>query len=155
MTEKAKPVEPEWGSYPETVCYVQGDEEVMLDLRVPVPSATRDALRALGLAGQFGILTAYNPRGVDLTDEENSLRGAELEAELVSSGFDFVRVDCCSPDRSHCECSVAVVAPKEQLLDMARRWEQIAIFWFDGFGFSIVGAIRSGFLKLPLSGRAV
>ena len=155
MSEKAKPVEPDWGSYPETVCYFQGDEEVMVDLRVPVPRATRDAFSTLGLAGPFGILTAYNPRGVDLADEENSLRAAELEAELVSLGFDFVRVDCCSPDRSHCECSVAVVAPKEQLLDMARRWEQIAIFWFNGAGFSIVGAILPGFLRLPLPGTAV
>jgi len=150
MTEKQKPVKPDWGSYPETVCYFQGDEEVMVDLRVPVPPVTRDAFAVMGLAGQFGILTAYNPRGGELADEENSRRAGELEAELVSLGFEFVRVDCCSPDRSHCECSVAVVAPKEQLLDMARRWEQIAIFWFDGTSFSIVGAILSGFVKLPL-----
>jgi len=104
----------------------------------------------MGLGEPFGILTAYNPRGVDLSDEENSKRAGELEAELVSLGLDFVRVDCCSPDRSHCECSVAVVAPKEQLLDMARRWEQIAIFWFDGSAFSIVGAILPGFLRLPV-----
>ena len=150
MTEKQKQIEPEWGSYPETVCYFQGDEEVMVDLRIPVPPATRNGLTAMGLGEPFGILTAYNPRGVDLSDEENAKRAGELEAELVSLGLEFVRVDCCSPDRSHCECSVAVVAPKEQLLDMARRWEQIAIFWFDGSAFSIVGAILPGFLRLPV-----
>ena len=150
MPEKQKPIEPEWGSYPETVCYFQGDEEVMVDLRIPVAPATRNGLTALGLGEPFGILTAFNPRGVDLPDEENSKRAGELEAELVSLGISFVRTDCCSPDRSHCECSVAVVAPKEQLLDMARRWEQIAIFWFDGSAFSIAGAILPGFLKLPL-----
>ena len=142
--------ETDWGSYPETVCYFQGDEQVMVDLRVPVSTATRDAFGALGLAGRFGILTAYNPNGVDLSDEENLRRAGELEAELVSLGFDFVRVDCCSPDRSHCESSVAVIAPEEQLLDIARRWKQLAIFWFDGASFSIVGAIVSGSLKLPL-----
>ncbi len=150
MTAKRKPINAQWGSYPETVCYFKGDEEVTVDLRVQVPQATRNGLSALGLGEPFGILTAFNPRGVDLDDEENSRRASELEAELVSLGYEFVSVDCCSPDRSHCECSVAVVAPKEQLLDMARRWEQIAIFWFDGASFWIYGAIRPGTLKLPI-----
>lgn len=150
MKEKRKPINEQWGSYPETVCYFEGDEEVMVDLRVQVPPATREGLSALGLGGQFGILTAFNPRGVDLDDQENSRRAGELEAELASLGHKFVQVDCCSPDRSYCECSVAVVAPKKQLLDMARRWEQIAIFWFDGSSFSIAGAILPGFLKLPV-----
>lgn len=150
MDDKPKPINEQWGSYPETVCYFQADEEVMVDLRVPLPPATRNGLSALGLSEPFGILTAFNPRGVDLEDAENSRRASELEAELVSLGMDFVRVDCCSPDRAHCECSVAVVAPKEQLIEMARRWEQIAIFWFDGSLFWIEGAIRPGTLRLPI-----
>jgi hypothetical protein len=150
MAEKQKPRDERWGSYPETVCYFQGNPEVMVDLREPVPPATRKGLAAMGLGEPFGILTAYNPRGVDLDDAENSRRADELEAELSSVGFRFVRVDCCSPDRSHCECSAAVVAPMEKVLDMARRWEQIAIFWFDGAEFSIEGAISPGHLKLPL-----
>ena len=139
----------DWGNYPETVCFFLGDEEMMLDLRVPLSSATRNGLAALGLGEPFGILTAFNPGGVDLEDAENSLRASDLEAELVSLGLEFVRVDCCSPDRSHCESSVAVVARKEQLIEIARRWEQLAIFWFDGAAFSIEGAIAPGRLLLP------
>lgn len=150
MNEKHKAIHEQWGSYPETVCYFQGDEGVMVDLRVPVPPASRKALSAMGLQGKYGIITAVNPRGVDLDDDENSVRASELEAELVSLGLEFVRVDCCSPDRAHCECSVAVVAPKDQLLELARQWEQIAIFWFDGSVFWIDGAIRPGSLKLPI-----
>ncbi|HEX2722294.1 MAG TPA: DUF3293 domain-containing protein [Gemmatimonadaceae bacterium] len=150
MSESKRPINAQWGSYPETVCYFQGDEEVMVDLREVVPSATRKGLAAVGLGEPFGILTAYNPRGVESDESENSRRAAELEAELHSLGLRFVTVDCCSPDRSHCECSVAVVAPRERVIDMAKRWEQIAIFWFDGAVFWIYGAITPGVLRLPV-----
>ena len=139
-----------WASYPETVCYFQGETEVMVDLRVAVPPATRTALAAIGLGAPFGVLTAFNPRGVELDEADNSRRASELAAELVSLGLEFVRVDCCSPDRSHCECSVAVIAPRDQVLEVARRWEQIAIFWWDGAVFRIYGAVTAGVLNLPV-----
>jgi len=75
----------------------------------------------------------------------------ELEAELESSGDAFVRVDACSPDRSHCECSVALKGTLDRVIDMAKRWDQLAIFWFDGSGFWIYGAIEPiRPIKLPV-----
>ena len=50
-------------------------------------------------------------------------------------------VDACSPDRSHCECSVAVIMEQKRAIDLARELEQVAIFWFDGKQFWILGAI--------------
>ncbi len=150
MTQQEEPRDERWGSYPETVCYFQGDTEVMVDLRQEVAPQIRKGLAALGLGQPFGVLTAYNPRGVDRPDEANKRSASELEAELSRLGHKFVPVDCCSPDLSHCEYSVAVVAPVETVLDMARRLEQIAIFWYDGSSFSLVGAISPGELKLPL-----
>ena len=38
-------------------------------------------------------------------------------------------------------------------LDIARRWEQIAIFWWDGSKFWIQGAITDGHLELPIGDR--
>lgn len=131
-----------WSSYPETVLYFSGDSEVMVDLRVEVSPAIRRGLAALGL-NQFAVLTAFNPRGVDIGEDENNRRMKELEAELTSSGDSFVRVDACSPDRSHCECSVALSDDFDRAIDIAKRWEQIAIFWFDGQSFWIYGAIES------------
>ena len=113
----------------------------MVDLRVEVSPAIRRGLAALGL-NQFAVLTAFNPRGVDIGEDENNRRMKELEAELASSGDSFVRVDACSPDRSHCECSVALSAEFDRAIDIAKRWEQIAIFWFDGQSFWIYGAIE-------------
>lgn len=61
-------------------------------------------------------------------------------------------VDACSPDRSHCECSVAVVMEQDRALALARELEQVAIFWFDGKRFWILGAIvESDPLMLPRS----
>lgn len=139
MTE----IDERWSSYPETVLYFAGDPEVMVDLRVELSPAVRRGLGALGLDGQFAVLTAFNPRGVDIGSEENDRRMKELEAELSSSGDSFVRVDACSPDRSHCECSVAMSADFDRAIDIAKRWEQIAIFWFDGQSFWIYGAIEA------------
>lgn len=150
MTEKQKPRDERWGRYPDTVCYFQGETEVMVDLREEVAPQIRKGLGALGLGEPFGVLTAYNPNGVDLADDENKSRAAELEAELRGVGYRFVPVDCCSPDRAHCEYSLAVIAPKEAVVDMARRFEQIAIFWYDGSSFSLVGATSPGELELPL-----
>jgi len=146
-----KPRDERWGAYPETVLFFAGEPEVMVDLREEVSRPTRDGLKALGLGEPFAVLTAFNPRGVDLGDEENSARMEALERELSSSGDEFVRLDACSPDKSHCECSVALKASRERSLDLARRWEQIAIFWWDGSAFWLYGAITEiEPLKLPL-----
>ena len=148
--KNGKPRDERWSSYPETVLIFAGDPEVFVDLREEVPPATRKGLAAIGLGEPFSVLTAFNPRGVDKSAEENKRRMDELEAELSSAGDDFVRVDACSPDRSHCECSVALKGDRRRAIDIAARFEQIAIFWYDGAAFWIYGAISSGELKLPV-----
>lgn len=146
----SKPRDERWASYPETVLIFAGETEIFVDLRESVPPATRAAFKQIGLGGTFSILTAFNPRGIDLPAEANDRRMAELESELRSSGDEFVRVDACSPDRSHCECSVALKGEMGRALDIARRREQVAIFWWDGSTFWIQGAITDGHLRLPV-----
>src|SRR5215217_6800813 len=151
MSEKKKPVDERWSSYPETILHFPGDPPAMVDLRERVAPAVRKAFDALDLGGEFAVLTAFNPRGVDGDDAENKRRMTELESELSSVGHPFVRLDACSPDKSHCECSVAVKVPRATAIDIARRWEQIAIFWWDTSSFWIYGAISSAEpIKLPV-----
>ena len=141
MSDRPKEKHEAWSSYPETVLIFATEPEMMIDLREPVPPATKKALAAMGFDRPFGILTSYNPRGEVLDAAENDRRFAELEAELRSSGHDYVVMDACAPDRSHCECSVAIKVDRSEALKIAERWEQIAIFWWDLERFWIYGAI--------------
>jgi len=46
---------------------------------------------------------------------------------------------------------VALKGTLDRVIDMAKRWEQLAIFWFDGSGFWIYGAIEPiRPIKLPV-----
>lgn len=148
MDQKTKPVDERWSRYPETVLHFT---DVTVDLRVRVEQPVKDGLAALGLDRPFGVLTAYNPRGVDTPEDENARLKKELEAELSSSGDFFIELDACSPDKSHCECSVALVADRCRVIEIAKRWQQIAIFWFDGHHFWIYGAISEADpIRLPV-----
>jgi hypothetical protein len=140
-----------WATYSQTVLYFSAEPQVLVDLRKPVSAAKRDALAEIGLAGEFSVLTAFNPHGKNIDEDEHKRRQSALEKELAESGFHFVQVDACSPDTSHCECSYAVSAPLARVIEIADRWDQIAVFWFDGSSFWIVGGeLRKGErAKLP------
>jgi len=133
--------DPDWPRYPETVLEFSTTPAIEIDLRqVPSENAIR-VLTAAGLGKPFAILTAFDPRGENLSRAQNEKRKRELEKRLRSNNYRFAQVDACSPDRSHCECSFAVVMPQEKALDLAREMEQVAIFWFDGKRFWILGAL--------------
>ena len=127
--------------YPETVLSFLTTPAVEVDLREVPSERVLAQLKAAGFGEPFTILTAFDPRGENLSPEENEQRSRGLARRLAASGYRFARVDCCSPDRSHCECSVAVVMPQANALNLARELEQVAIFWFDGKRFWILGAI--------------
>jgi len=141
MTDEPK--KESWSSYPETVLVFAGEPEMMIDLRDPISPETKNALRALGLGEPFSVLTSYNPRGETIDAAENDRRFNELTAELRSAGLEFVVMDACSTDRSHCERSVLLKGDRDSAIDIAKRWEQVAIFWFDLDRFWIYGAISS------------
>lgn len=95
----------------------------------------------VGLDEPFAVMTAFDPRGQNLTREENDQLAARLEERLRGTGREFLRVDACSPDGKHCECSVAVKMPRKDAVALAAEFEQVAIFWFDGAKFWIVGVL--------------
>ena len=144
--------DPDWPRYPETVLEFATTPVVKIDLR-EIPSDDKiAAFHSAGLDQPFAIMTAFDPRGENLSLAENEKRKLDLDRRLRSSGYRFVEVDACSPDRSHCECSVAVIMPQETALDLAREMQQVAIFWFDGKRFWILGAlVETDPLMLPRS----
>lgn len=144
--------DPDWPKYPETILTFATEPAVEIDLRAIPPSGALSALAEAGFGKPFAIITAFDPRGENHSPEENEERSRALERRLSRAGCEFVPVDCCSPDRSHCERSVAVVMPQKAAVDLARELEQVAIFWFDGERFWIIGAIvETDPLMLPRS----
>lgn len=152
VTSTPEQHDPDWPRYPETILTFSTNPIVEIDLReIPHGSAIAD-LATAGFDEPFAVLTAFDPRGRDLSAPENEKRRRELDARLAKSGYEFVSVDACSPDRSHCECSVAVKMPQEKAIALARELEQVAIFWFDGKRFWILGALMEADpLMLPRS----
>jgi hypothetical protein len=141
MTTTPDQHDPDWPRYPETILIFATQPAVEIDLRDIPPEAALLTLKSAGLAGPFAIITAFDPRGHDLSTAENEERRRALDRRLSASGYKFARVDCCSPDRSHCECSVAVAMREEDAIALAKELEQVAIFWFDGARFWILGAL--------------
>lgn len=152
MKETPDQHDPDWPRYPETVLTFATRPPVEIDLReIPSDSAVSQ-LRAAGFDKPFAIVTAFDPEGRNLSAAENDQRKEELDRRVTSMGYQFAQVDCCSPDRSHCECSVAVTMPQQMALDLAREMRQVAIFWFDGKRFWILGALaETDPLMLPRS----
>lgn len=144
--------DPDWPRYPETVLTFSTTPRVEIDLR-DVPSQHDIAnLAAAGFDSPFTVVTAFDPRGRNLSPAENERRKRDLDERLQASGYRFAHVDACSPDRSHCECSAAILMPQEEAIELAKELEQVAIFWFDGQRFWIIGALyETDPLMLPRS----
>jgi hypothetical protein len=144
--------DPDWPRYPETILSFSTTPLVEIDLREIPSTRALVNLEAAGFGQPFAVLTAFDPLGRNLSPAENERRRRDLDVRLRTEGYKFANVDACSPDRSHCECSVAVVMPQEKAIELAHELEQIAIFWFDGERFWILGVIvESDPLMLPRS----
>ena len=137
-------LDPDWHRYPDTVLRFRTEPAVRVDLRESVGRETATALEAIGLTGPFAVLTAHDPRGQDEDADVNERRAEQLDERLLALGAEFIHVDACSPDGSHCEASVAARIEREQATALAREFEQVAIFWFDGEKFWIMGALAGG-----------
>jgi hypothetical protein len=152
MRSKTEQHDLDWPRYPETILSFSTTPAVEIDLREIPSESVLAKLEAAGFGQPFAVLTAFDPRGRDLSPAENEKRRRELDQRLTMEGYKFAHVDACSPDRSHCERSVAVVMPQEKAIDLARELEQVAIFWFDGARFWIVGVlVETDSLMLPRS----
>ncbi len=82
---------------------------------------------------------------------ENDALAASLQQEVAGLGVTRVCVDACSPDGSHCERSIAIALDERSAIDIAYRYEQLAIFWFDGEAFWIIPVYsRNERLRLPV-----
>jgi hypothetical protein len=97
------------------------------------------------LAAPVFLLTSYNPRGVDLSLEENERRLAELDAYLRAELVAAVRSIGASEDRSWMEPGFALPDVGEAgALEIARRFEQAAVYAWSAERLEVVGALDEG-----------
>jgi hypothetical protein len=81
----------------------------------------------------FGIVTACNPDGVTVSDEQNVAATECLRSALVNAGFYFFAVTGCSPDFRHQEPGFGITTDdRENIVKIGRNWQQEAIFWVEG-----------------------
>lgn len=145
-------IDPDWARYAETILSFAGDRPFELDLRENLTAEAHLEFQRRGFPRTFAVLTAHDPEGQDLTADENKLLQQRLEGELTDSGIHFLRVNACSMDRKHCECSVALDVDQERAVEIAAQHEQMAIFWYDGDAFWLIGVIvKSDPIRLPRS----
>jgi hypothetical protein len=154
-----------YAAYTNTVLELPGVPDGRIDLRRPIGPAERDALRQVGLDRPFAVMTAENPRGQ--TDEDaptadearareaaNDARLARLVDALGAERVPFVRVDGAAPDGSYGERCVALLVSQSDAVLLARRFSQLALFWFDGETFWLLPA-EAGAPAVRLPARAV
>jgi hypothetical protein len=128
-----------WSAYRDTILEIRDERRVVtVDLRQSLAMAEHQALRSLKVGCPFGVVTAANPIGRQLSDAENAARSAALRARLDGDGIRYLPADGLSPDRSHGEAGFAIHAPCQALRSIAEEFEQSAFFWFDGDAFWLV-----------------
>lgn len=140
-----------WRHYPETILEIALDPCLTIDLRQPVPDEARARLRDAGLTPSFAVVTACNPRGRATTGTENDRRTLDLRTELDRRGCSWIAADGLSIDRQHREPGAAIVMPQADACDLAHRYEQSGLFWYDGADFWLVGVlVEAPQARLPL-----
>ena len=131
-----------WSHYVETVLRIDGETTpLVIDLRKPLTELDRRALATLGPATKFGIVTAANPAGAPVDPSSNERRHDALRTWLVEHGYVHCAATGSSPDGRHREQGYAVWLERDDVVSIARRFDQSAIFWFDGGAFWLVGAL--------------
>jgi hypothetical protein len=133
--------DPGWASYADAILRLHGTPAVEVDLAQPVAVKARAAFASAGLDGPFGLVTPCNPRGQGASPHTNETLLARFLAELDAAGKRYVRADGLSRERRHVEQGVALAWPRADVVALARKWDQSAIYWWDGAAFWVVGAL--------------
>lgn len=131
-----------WSHYAETILEIDGEGRALrIDLRQPLSEPERLALATLGPSSKFGIVTAANPAGSPVDRAANERRHAALKQWTIEHGYVHRAATGSSPDGKHTEHGFVVWLERDDVVALARRFDQSAIFWFDGGAFWLVGAL--------------
>lgn len=94
------------------------------------------------------ILTACNPRSEPLADDVNSERHRALGDQLSTLGYPFLQTVGFDPDDDGTQWSepgYAVLGiPADQLISLARSWEQNAVYKWSPDHWDLIGVLMEG-----------
>jgi len=141
--------DPSWSKYPQTILEMLDDRSLTIDLREEIGAETRRALSQRGFGAGFVVLTAWNPLGRSTDEATNRERDRTLREWLEARHIHWVPADGVSPDRQHREEGVAAVMSVGAGRELAMRYEQSAIYAYDGAIMWLLGALVSA-SPLPL-----
>jgi Protein of unknown function (DUF3293) len=92
----------------------------------------RAELPQTGLPDRFGIITAWNPDGRDVSAEANASATERLRSALLKKGHIIFPVTGGSPDFSHAEPGFGVLLESsEETVQWGQRFRQEAVFWVE------------------------
>ena len=89
----------------------------------------------------FAILTAYATTGETWTDEQNKDADQKLEAELRKAGHRLHRISGYSSDLKTYEEGWAVAMPLQPAWELAIKYKQIALFYYQNDELLLVYAL--------------
>ena len=133
--------DPGWSSYSDIILQLRRDRSLVIDLRRPITTAQQAVLEATGLGKQFAIVTAHNPRGQPASAHQNEVLEGQLQQSIATTGVKWVHADGVSPDGRHRESGVAVRMPCRRAREIAREFNQSALFWYSHGAMWLVGAL--------------
>jgi len=96
----------------------------------------------------FAIITAWNPKDVILPEQENQKRNRCLQKSIKKTMVLGTKIIGASADLQHQELSLIIEGAFQDLINLAQKFEQNAIFWVQGDSLELISCNSLKHFKL-------
>lgn len=96
----------------------------------------------------FAIITAWNPKDVILPEQENQKRNRCLQKTIKKTMVLGTKIIGASADLQHQELSLIIEGALQDLINLAQKFEQNAIFWVQGDSLELIACNSLKHFKL-------
>jgi Protein of unknown function (DUF3293) len=79
----------------------------------------------------FGVVTAWNPNGKIISNEENAERTEALRKDLDGQELRYFPVTGYALDSDHYEDGFGIECGREATIELGKKWDQLAVFWME------------------------
>jgi len=96
----------------------------------------------------FAIITAWNPKDVILPEQENQKRNRCLQKSIKKTMVLGTKIIGASADLQHQELSLIIEGALQDLINLAQKFKQNAIFWVQGDSLELISCNSLKHFKL-------